>query len=133
MTCFRHLLMEAPYLMQAKSNNSTAALGFSVTEDMDDSGFGVLDYPGSLFSKPLRVYVLECDSGVKKSVKVDAPGNIVLGLLSRDLEKDRSNLSDNGAQELYTPFELEINKRKLKVCFMRGPSHEMLELIQPVG
>ena len=61
---------------------------------------------------------------------LDSPGFTCLAFLTNNLEQEVNRLADIGAREITEPFFLSVNNKPLKIVLLRGPSDELIELIQ---
>ena len=61
---------------------------------------------------------------------LDDPGFTSVALITNNIEKDYEIITSKGAQEAGEIFNLEVNHKELRVCIIRGPSNELIELIQ---
>jgi hypothetical protein len=103
------------------------SLGFQPTSCGEH--WQVLAFADNLISMPLRILIVRVSERSSDMDKVDDLGCSSIALLTRNLAADREHLI-----HMHPPSEiarLRINDRPLSICFVRGPSGELVELIEP--
>jgi hypothetical protein len=78
------------------------------------------------------VLVERRDAAEWPAAVIDQAGFPCLAMLSTDLTGDCALLERFGAADPSGPFTLDVNKRRIEVELVRGPSQELIELIQVV-
>ncbi|MEI7752744.1 MAG: hypothetical protein WCJ71_11740, partial [Candidatus Omnitrophota bacterium] len=66
----------------------------------------------------------------KERTMLDAPGFRCLALITTDLVADLKKLAGVGGVEISEPFGLLMNQKMLRIALLRGPSDEIVELIE---
>ena len=77
----------------------------------------------------LEIILSETDVEMGTSY-LDRAGFPCLAFLTNDLSRDRLRLIDCGAQDASEPSSHRINEKGLRLTIMRGPSQELIELIE---
>lgn len=78
----------------------------------------------------LDLLLVEHLSASRSSTTLDAPGFPCLAFLCTDLTADTEHLTACGLMETTGEFQVVVNDRRLLVNVGRGPSGELIELIQ---
>ncbi len=99
---------------------------------VDDSSSDpvVLSFAARIATMPLRLSLIPIESKATEEPMVDELGCRLVAMLSTSLETDLKHIEDAGGH----PSEvraLEIHGRKLRVCFVRTPSGELVEIMEP--
>lgn len=106
----------------------TKGLGFAERGPMN--GTAALEFPTPVPAWRLPV-VLEGDAASGGPTAVDAEGCVLVTLLTTDLRRDLANLAESGLAAAATEvWEESIGGRGLQLAFVRGPSGELVELVQ---
>jgi hypothetical protein len=88
-----------------------------------------MGFPCNMMSMPLTIHVVDAVSDPIVVAKADDPGCTSVALITRDLCSDRTELAQAGyATSETTSFR--INRRPVRVCFISGPSGELVELVE---
>lgn len=77
----------------------------------------------------LEVILLETDVEMGTSY-LDRAGFPCLAFITNDLSRDRLRLIDCGARDASEPSSHRINEKSLRLAIARGPSRELVELIE---
>lgn len=88
-----------------------------------------LGFAANMVSMPLTIHLQRVPFEDGQDAKADDPGCSSVALISRDLCADRAALAQagHGVSEA-TPFQ--INGRAVTICFISGPSGELVELVE---
>jgi|GEM_PF-3273419 len=62
--------------------------------------------------------------------KLDTPGSNLISLIATNIEADKAKLVAGGALNPSSIFTLEVNKKNLKICLLRSPEGQVVELIE---
>lgn len=114
----------------AKPEQSTTfwqLLGFrQMAGGLPHTGLG---FAPNMFSMPLTVHLLRVPFGDDQDAKADDPGCSSVALISRDLCADRAALAHAG-HRVSEATAFHINGRAVTICFISGPSGELVELVE---
>ena len=77
----------------------------------------------------LDFVLIETNAGQTRAM-LDAPGFRCLALITTDLRADLKKMMKAGGTEATEPFNLLLNGKMLQVALLRGPSDEIVELIE---
>jgi hypothetical protein len=88
-----------------------------------------IGYRAPIRTLQLELLLSEAPQGAN-SVFCDSIGVPTIALLSNRIVEDRDEAISAGAREAGDVFEIMISNRLLKACFLRGPSGEIIEMIQ---
>lgn len=83
----------------------------------------------------IDVVLMETRSTPRAHVRamLDDRGASCLALVSTEIDADLLRVREQGGDVISEPFELHVGGRNLRIALIRGPSGEIVELIQPAG
>ncbi len=90
----------------------------------------VLNFPSPVKRWALDFILLTDEKAKHREALLDDPGFPCLALITTDIETDLQRLEKTGAREVSSPFSLPMNGKILRVAMLRGPSDEIVELIE---
>jgi catechol 2,3-dioxygenase-like lactoylglutathione lyase family enzyme len=112
----------------------TGGLGFVVdraSPERDTPESKVMSFPSRIPSWRLRVILVENKALQKPCIAcLDDNGFPCIAFISTDLNDDRKRLTRYGASATGDDFSQVVGGRTLRLCIVRGPDTEPLELIQ---
>lgn len=103
------------------------SLGFDLA--FHDADWYRLDYPRNIVSMPLSIFLARTPIDGGGDAKADDFGCSSIALLTRNLNADRAALTEAG-RPLSEAVALRINGRPVTLCFVTGPSGELVELLE---
>jgi hypothetical protein len=80
----------------------------------------------------LEIHLVEMSRLAETSWRLDQAGFPCIALLSSRLEEDIERATAVGAEVPCAPYELVVHERRLRICILRGPAGELVELIEIV-
>lgn len=100
--------------------------GFSLVEESDT--FKLLEMRSLIPKWRSRIRVIKSDQ--KLNPALDQPGATCIAFLTSNLNKELNRLGEKGYHKSSPAFLMEVNDKELKIAFIRGPSNEIIELIE---
>ncbi|WP_456324639.1 VOC family protein [Desulfonauticus submarinus] len=117
--------------MGASKEFWTKALGFSLvgTGNLEDGmNWAHITFRSFVRSWSLDIILLQNESSFTSYL--DDPGFPCLALITNHIMRDREEALRFGAYNVSDSFELRIGENLLNIVLLRGPSNELVELIQ---
>ena len=113
-----------------KSRTFYAALGL---RPEDKNGFLHLHVDSPVEKLKSRIIVGKTtDPRDSEPMYLDDAGFPCVAFISTDLEADAKKLHGEETQYITDDFKFKVNNKKMKICFVIGPSGEIIELIEMV-
>jgi catechol 2,3-dioxygenase-like lactoylglutathione lyase family enzyme len=106
------------------------ALGFREEETAGNRT--VLSFPSPIPAWSARIELRETGKSPEKKYLDDA-GWTCLSFLTRNIQESLEALMKAGASESCEPFSITVGGKPVRLCLLRGPDMEIIELLEPEG
>ena len=80
----------------------------------------------------LQLLLVESKDRKQQKSYIDDRGWTCISMLVRDIDSTLAHLRSFDLPECGDPFSMDINKKSFRLCFLRGPSNELIELMELV-
>jgi catechol 2,3-dioxygenase-like lactoylglutathione lyase family enzyme len=109
-----------------------AGLGFSIVSasEREVPGWVLLRFDAVMPRWSGQVLLVQTKRKELTMSFLDDSGWTCMSFITTDLEESMNRLRTLGAQDIGRPFLLAFGGKAMRICFLRGPDSELIELIQ---
>lgn len=127
------VVMETQHLVSS-SEFWEKGLGFSTNSESLNGGalWRLMAFKAVRPGWSLKLLLVESRNGENRKSYIDDPGWTCISMLVRDIDSTLAHLRSFDLPEYGDPFSMDINKKSFRLCFLRGPSNELVELMELV-